>query len=171
MLVFLFCAETCLLHFQWIKCHSTSLYINCGGGSLKIGNNEYQSDLEAGGASYFYAVDSRWGFSNTGNFLDDGLRDSYIAQESCGISMNASYLYNSARVSALSLTYYAFCLLRGSYNVRLHFAEIIFTNDGTYSSLGRRVFDIYIQVSSRFSWINILSISRLIEFLGGGDEA
>ncbi|KAG6634344.1 hypothetical protein CIPAW_12G112100 [Carya illinoinensis] len=33
----------------------------------------------------------------------------------------------------------------GKYTVRLHFAEIVFTDDETYSSLGRRIFDIYIQ--------------------------
>ncbi|GAU31586.1 hypothetical protein TSUD_54090 [Trifolium subterraneum] len=33
----------------------------------------------------------------------------------------------------------------GSYTVKLHFAEIMFTDDQTYRSLGRRVFDIYLQ--------------------------
>ncbi|KAI3675046.1 hypothetical protein L1987_84628 [Smallanthus sonchifolius] len=123
----------------------TSLYINCGGGRLKIGNKEYQSDQESGGASYFYAVDGRWGFSNTGNFLDEGLRDSYIITQPSAAPKKTSDLYTNARVSALSLTYYAYCMHNGSYNVSLHFAEIIFTDDRTYSSLGRRVFDIYIQ--------------------------
>ncbi|KAK9056899.1 hypothetical protein SSX86_024263 [Deinandra increscens subsp. villosa] len=43
------------------------------------------------------------------------------------------------------MTYYAFCMHTGSYNVSLHFAEIVFTDDRMFSSLGRRVFDIYIQ--------------------------
>jgi hypothetical protein len=55
-------------------------------------------------------------------------------------------LYMKARISPLSLTYYAFCLENGNYTVNLHFAEIEFTNDTTYYSLGRRIFDIYIQV-------------------------
>ncbi|KAF3949504.1 hypothetical protein CMV_024631 [Castanea mollissima] len=54
-------------------------------------------------------------------------------------------LYMTARLSPLSFTYYAFCLGNGPYKINLHFAEIKFTNDNTYSSLGRRVFDIYIQ--------------------------
>ncbi|XP_035835524.1 probable leucine-rich repeat receptor-like serine/threonine-protein kinase At3g14840 [Helianthus annuus] len=124
---------------------STTLYINCGGGKLRLGDREYESDLELGGASYFYAAESRWGFSSTGNFLDDNNWDSYIVQEPCGVPRDTSGLYTSARTSALSLTYYGFCMHSGSYNVRLHFAEIIFTDDRTYSSLGRRVFDIYIQ--------------------------
>ncbi|KAI3675045.1 hypothetical protein L1987_84627 [Smallanthus sonchifolius] len=36
-------------------------------------------------------------------------------------------------------------LLHGSYKVRLHFAEISYTDDMTFSSLGRRYFDISIQ--------------------------
>jgi len=60
--------------------------------------------------------------------------------------MNNAELNMDARVSPLSLTYYAFCMGNGSYTISLHFAEIMFTNDETYSSLGRRVFDIYVQV-------------------------
>ncbi|XP_042021027.1 probable leucine-rich repeat receptor-like serine/threonine-protein kinase At3g14840 [Salvia splendens] len=54
-------------------------------------------------------------------------------------------LYRNARLSPLSLTYYGFCLINGNYTVNLHFAEIMFTDDRTYSSLRRRVFDVYIQ--------------------------
>jgi len=31
--------------------------------------------------------------------------------------------------------------------VNLHFAEVMFTEDQTYNSLGRRIFDVYIQVN------------------------
>jgi len=55
-------------------------------------------------------------------------------------------LYMNARVSPSSLTYYGFCLVNGNYTVNLHFAEIMFPDDQTYGSLGRRVFDIYLQV-------------------------
>lgn len=55
-------------------------------------------------------------------------------------------LYMDARGSPISLTYYGFCLAKGRYTVNLHFAEIMFTNDQSYGSLGRRVFDIYLQV-------------------------
>ncbi|GKE87490.1 probable leucine-rich repeat receptor-like serine/threonine-protein kinase, partial [Tanacetum coccineum] len=102
--------------------------------------------MDPGGASYFSSTDDRWGFSNTGNFLDDGQNiDTYILTNTSGVRVNISELYMSARISALSLTYYGFCMLNGSYIVSLHFAEIIFTNDRTYRSLGRRVFDIYLQ--------------------------
>ncbi|KAK1439659.1 hypothetical protein QVD17_05479 [Tagetes erecta] len=123
----------------------TSLYINCGGDGLSMENYSYDSDLDSGGASRFFLNANQWGFSNTGHFLDDGNRDSYIVKNTSRLLMNNSELYMSARAAALSLTYYGFCLVKESYNVSLHFAEISFTDDDTYSSLGRRVFDIYIQ--------------------------
>ncbi|KAJ9561089.1 hypothetical protein OSB04_006249 [Centaurea solstitialis] len=94
---------------------------------------------------HFFSMDARrWRFSNTGNFLDHGGDDSYILTNTSRV-VNNSRLYQTARTSALSLTYYGVCMRNGSYNVSLHFAEIRFTDNGTYSSLGRRVFDIYIQ--------------------------
>ncbi|KAH7840769.1 hypothetical protein Vadar_021351 [Vaccinium darrowii] len=59
--------------------------------------------------------------------------------------MNDSQLYTKARLSPLSLTYYGRCLANGNYTVTLHFAEIIFRDNRSYWSLGRRMFDIYIQ--------------------------
>ncbi|OVA19182.1 Protein kinase domain [Macleaya cordata] len=63
------------------------------------------------------------------------------------ILSNVEYpeLYTTARLSPLSLTYYGFCLKNATYTVRLHFAEIMFSDDETYNSLGRRIFDVYIQ--------------------------
>lgn len=60
--------------------------------------------------------------------------------------MEDAELYTNARVSPISLTYYGFCLANGSYTVNLHFAEIMIPDDQTYGSLGRRIFDIYLQV-------------------------
>ena len=81
--------------------------------------------------------------------MDDGqTTDKYILENSSKLSVANPELYMNARLSPLSLTYYAFCLGTGTYKINLHFAEIKFTNDATYSSLGRRVFDIYIQVSN-----------------------
>ncbi|KAJ0684362.1 putative Malectin domain-containing protein [Helianthus annuus] len=126
--------------------HWSSLYINCGGDELSVGSDSYESDLEQGGPSSFTSTENRWGFSNTGHFMDNNINtDNYTVKNTSRLLMNNPELYMSARISALSLTYYGFCLHSGSYNVSLHFAEIVFTDDGTYSSLGRRVFDIYIQ--------------------------
>ncbi|KAJ9560932.1 hypothetical protein OSB04_006092 [Centaurea solstitialis] len=126
----------------------TSLYINCGGEqqSPEDGKKTYEADLAPGSASGFVSVENRRGFSNTGDF-DDRISDSYIKRNRSRVLGSNPELYSNARASALSLTYYGFCMHKGSYNVSLHFAEIVFTNDETlrYAILGRRVFDIYIQ--------------------------
>ena len=62
--------------------------------------------------------------------------------------MANSELYTIARISPISLTYYGYFLGNGNYTVNLHFAEIMFTDDNTSSSLGRRLFDVYIQVNN-----------------------
>ncbi|KAK8706328.1 hypothetical protein V6N13_049897 [Hibiscus sabdariffa] len=124
-----------------------SLHINCGGGEVVIGGNTtYEDDADGAGASRFYESRTNWAFSSTGHFLDDDRpMDTYIWTNSSKLSMNDSRLYMNARLSPLYLTYYAFCMGNGNYTVNLHFAEIMFTNDNTYNSLGRRIFDIYLQ--------------------------
>ncbi|KAK4386524.1 putative LRR receptor-like serine/threonine-protein kinase RFK1 [Sesamum angolense] len=69
-------------------------------------------------------------------------------------------LSKMARLSPVSLTYFHYCLENGSYNVSLHFAEILFTNDKTYNSLGRRMFDIYIQENLVWKDFNIEEKAR-----------
>ncbi|KAK9056901.1 hypothetical protein SSX86_024265 [Deinandra increscens subsp. villosa] len=129
--------------------YSSSLYINCGGKEMLVENKTYEGDLDSGGPSHYFSSTnnrSRWGFSNTGHFLDnDENAESFLVGNisSSGVEVTESQLYKSARTSALSLTYYGFCLLKGSYKVTLHFAEIVAPNDTTL--LGRHVFDIYIQ--------------------------
>lgn len=89
-----------------------------------------------------------WAFSSTGNFMDDNINDdNYIATSASKLAVPNSDLYNKARLSPLSLTYYGLCMLSGSYTVNLHFAEIVFTNDSTYYSLGKRRFNVFIQVN------------------------
>ncbi|KAG2689281.1 hypothetical protein I3760_09G132900 [Carya illinoinensis] len=130
------------------KCsqYSSSLYINCGGDDVREGDIVYQGDKSAiGGAALFFPSNNgHWGLSSTGDFMDDDnfQNTRYVAKLT---PPNISALYSEARISPLSLTYYHYCLQNGSYTVSLHFAEIQFTNDKTYNSLGRRIFDIYIQ--------------------------
>ncbi|KAK9269412.1 hypothetical protein L1049_001185 [Liquidambar formosana] len=76
---------------------------------------------------------------------DNSNTDSFIWTNKSALAMKNSELYMDARLSPLSLTYYGFCLRTGNYEVKLHFAETMFTDDKTYSSLGRRIFDVYIQ--------------------------
>ncbi|CAN1351715.1 Probable LRR receptor-like serine/threonine-protein kinase At1g07650, partial [Linum perenne] len=61
------------------------------------------------------------------------------------VSSPISELYTSARGSPISLTYYGLCLGNGNYTVRLHFAEIVFTNDSSFLSSGKRIFNVYVQ--------------------------
>ncbi|KAM1461831.1 hypothetical protein ACFXTO_046961 [Malus domestica] len=126
-----------------------SLYINCGGKEVMIGDKKYEADREQRGASMYY-MGENWAFSSTGNFMDnDADSDTYIETNTSALSKNVSALdselYMTARASPISLTYYGLCLINGNYTVRLHFAEIVFTNDRTFYSLGKRVFDVYIQ--------------------------
>ena len=123
-----------------------SLHINCGGKLVTFdGNITYDDDSSVVGPARFCLTGANWALINTGHFFDTGRADYYTWSNTTTLSMANAELYMDARVSPISLTYYAFCMGKGNYTVNLHFAEIMFTDDNTYSSLGRRVFDIYIQ--------------------------
>jgi hypothetical protein len=140
-----------------------SLHINCGGKEATIEGNIYEDDTDPAGPSRFYQGRTNWAVSTTGHFMNDARSsDSYTWTNSTKLSANTSALYMDARLSPISLTYYGFCMGSGSYTVTLHFAEITFTDDKTHSSLGRRFFDIYIQVTDP-SFILSFSIKGLNE--------
>ncbi|XP_050367372.1 uncharacterized protein LOC126785777 [Argentina anserina] len=124
-----------------------SLHINCGGKPTTFGSVKYEGDEASGGAAtFFQATPPHWGFSSTGDFVDNWSSDSdYIATNVSILKMNNSELYTTARLSPLSLTYYARCLANGNYTVKLHFAEIVLRDNRSYYGLGRRMFDVYIQ--------------------------
>ncbi|ESW19974.1 hypothetical protein PHAVU_006G170500 [Phaseolus vulgaris] len=129
---------------------SSCLHVNCGGKDVSVkddkGENLYvgDEDVQGGAATYFYSNDDHWGFSSTGDFMDDFESQNvrYIVSLP---SSNMPELYKTARVSPITLTYFHNCMANGNYTVNLHFAEIKFTNDKTYKSLGKRIFDIYVQ--------------------------
>jgi hypothetical protein len=125
--------------------HHSSLFINCGGNRLKVDKDEYADDLNKRGASTFSSVSERWGYSSSGAWLgNDGA--TYLATDTFNlINESTPEYYKTARLASQSLKYYGLCMRRGSYKVQLYFAEIMFSNDQTYSSLGRRLFDIYVQ--------------------------
>ncbi|PIA30447.1 hypothetical protein AQUCO_05500015v1 [Aquilegia coerulea] len=138
----------CLVQFHTPRFRSHSFHINCGGREIIAnGSTKYDDDSDSAGASnYFLSRENNWAFSSTGNFMDDDINpDNFKAANTSKLAMNDSQLYMTARLSPISLSYYGFCLINGNYTVNLHFAEIIFTNDNTFKTLGRRVFDIYIQ--------------------------
>ncbi|KAF2302934.1 hypothetical protein GH714_011345 [Hevea brasiliensis] len=123
-----------------------SLHINCGGGATNIGDISYVADEESGAAAKYVPTRESWEISNTGHFWSKNRSASdYIAQNLSILRMENSELYTRARLSPLSLTYYVRCLVNGNYNVKLHFAEIVFRDNSSYYSLGRRIFNVYIQ--------------------------
>ncbi|RID62412.1 hypothetical protein BRARA_E01488 [Brassica rapa] len=124
----------------------SSLFINCGGEAVEVGKDTYEEDLNNKGASIFMPVSDRWGYSSSGTWIgDDGVP--YLATDERFNLLNESVpqYYKRARLAPQSLKYYGLCLRSESYKLQLHFAEIMFSNDQTYSSIGRRVFDIYVQ--------------------------
>ncbi|KAL3576321.1 hypothetical protein D5086_021604, partial [Populus alba] len=121
-----------------------SFHVNCGGPDITSGSILYKGDgnSENNAAMMYYNQGSNWGFSNTGDFMDDN-------DEGPGYILHSNYwnepLFSTARRAAISLTYYGYCLENGMYTVKLDFAEIQFTDDELYKRVGKRYFDIYIQ--------------------------
>ncbi|OMO88342.1 hypothetical protein CCACVL1_08461 [Corchorus capsularis] len=122
--------------------------INCGGAPFTSFDRTLfeWDDKTLGSASYYVTDTERWAVSNVGNFT--GTNPQYkISSSSQFTNTKDQELFQTARTSASSLRYYGLGLQNGNYTVRLQFAEtqITNTNTSTWESLGRRVFDIYIQ--------------------------
>lgn len=122
-----------------------SLHINCGGSQVMIGKKTFEEDVEYGGPAKFVPLKAEWGFSSTGDFWNLNGGTTYIVKNSSILTMTDSALYADARLGATSLTYYGRCLGAGNYSVTLYFAELIFTDNNSFQSLGVRMFDVYIQ--------------------------
>lgn len=131
-----------------------SLHINCGGENVQVTNSSRKITYQADNKKVWAATNlhmERWGISNTGDFTDDKSDDdTFIVSTSLRLSGGSPHLYKTARRSALSLVYYAFCLENGAYNLKLHFMEIQFSDKEVYSRIGRRVFDVYVQVKRHY---------------------
>jgi hypothetical protein len=108
----------------------------------------YEGDesIKGDAATIYSNKKSNWGFSNTGDFMDDGGNSPGYILTSKYSYFPTDTVYSTARRAAISLTYYGYCLENGMYTVKLDFAEIQFTDDELYKSVGKRFFDIYIQV-------------------------
>ncbi|KAI8553175.1 hypothetical protein RHMOL_Rhmol06G0323900 [Rhododendron molle] len=121
--------------------------IKCGGPQITASNQiVYESDDETlGAASYNVTSTDRCAVSNVGHFIDsnDPQYQSFSSQQFPNTL--DSELFQTARNSPGSLRYYGLGLQNGNYNVTLQFAEIVIENPSSWKSLGRRVFDIYIQ--------------------------
>ncbi|KAK4594660.1 hypothetical protein RGQ29_018378 [Quercus rubra] len=121
--------------------------IKCGGPPITSSNGiMYERDNETLGPATYYVVDTnRWAVSNVGYF--SGTNSPLYTSSSSSQFTNTldSELFQTARLSASSLRYYGLGLENGNYTVSLQFAEIAFVNSDSWKSLGRRIFDIYIQ--------------------------
>nr|TKS02604.1 putative leucine-rich repeat receptor-like serine/threonine-protein kinase [Populus alba] len=142
-----------------------SVHINCGGPEATIGNTIYEADNEPGGAAKYASKREDWQTSTTGHIWDvPASLDFYIAKNKSTLRMDNSVLYTNARLTPLSLTYHVPCLVNGNYKIKLHFAEIVMRDNRSYYSLGRRIFDVYIQD------IVVLKDFDIVKAAGGADK-
>ncbi|XP_011102303.1 probable LRR receptor-like serine/threonine-protein kinase At1g07650, partial [Sesamum indicum] len=133
-----------------------SFHVNCGGLTTRVGNSVFDGDEESSGSEKFAFTRENWGTSSTGFFWDHNrTMTDYVAKNVSVLRVNDPELYATARLSPLSLTYYGRCLGNGNYTVILHFAEIILRDNQSFQSLGRRMFDVYIQGEQRLKDFDI----------------
>ncbi|XP_050209119.1 probable leucine-rich repeat receptor-like serine/threonine-protein kinase At3g14840 isoform X2 [Mercurialis annua] len=129
-----------------------------------IGSVSYDSDEEFGGPATYIPKEETWEVSTTGQFWGKNKAMSdYIAENVSTLRMSNSQLYTSARATPLSLTYFVRCLGNGNYTVKLHFAEIIIRDNSSFHSLGRRIFDVYIQEKRVLKDFNIVKEAQGVD--------
>ncbi|KAK4551999.1 hypothetical protein RGQ29_032215, partial [Quercus rubra] len=124
--------------------------IKCGGPQLTTSTQTlYERDNETlGPATYYVTNSNRWAVSNVGYFLGNTTFvpvETSLSNFTTFTNAFGSELYQTARLSASSLRYYGLGLQNGNYTVYLQFAESAFPDNNTWKSLGKRVFDVYIQ--------------------------
>ncbi|GKV40162.1 hypothetical protein SLEP1_g47829 [Rubroshorea leprosula] len=124
--------------------------IKCGGQEIRSSDGVvFERDDEIlGPASYFVTDTKRWAVSNVGYFTR-----SQNSQSTKNLDLE---LFQRARISASSLRYYGLGLENGNYTVSLQFVEIAIEDSTTWQSLGKRIFDIYVQGNRVFKDFNIL---------------
>ncbi|KAM1540760.1 hypothetical protein ACFX10_005398 [Malus domestica] len=134
-----------------------SLFINCGGEETTVLGNKYDQDNDT---SLFYtSPKENWAYSISGGYgVPESNTSNYIKSMTRGVPITEATeapLYEKARLSPVSLKYYAFCLLKGNYTVTLYFNEVVYIKKEDYTSLRKRVFDVYIQDVRRLNYVNI----------------
>ncbi|KAF3451127.1 hypothetical protein FNV43_RR07217 [Rhamnella rubrinervis] len=124
--------------------------IKSGGPEMKGSDGiTYEADNSSFGPAKFNVSNTeKWAISNVGFFAD---RKAPEYTENTLTQVTGSdvtpELFQTARMSPGSLRYYGLGLENGNYTITLQFAETGFDDRSsqTWKSLGRRVFDIYIQ--------------------------
>ncbi|XP_068654171.1 probable LRR receptor-like serine/threonine-protein kinase At1g56140 [Aristolochia californica] len=125
----------------------SSFAVKCGGLSItSSGNIMFETDNDRlGPASYSVASSQKWAVSNTGRFMENKNASYTISSLSQFTNTLDSELFQTARISPGSLRYYGLGLENGNYNLNLEFAEFKIENANSWKSVGRRIFDIYVQ--------------------------
>ncbi|XP_031505132.1 probable LRR receptor-like serine/threonine-protein kinase At1g56130 isoform X3 [Nymphaea colorata] len=125
----------------------SSFAIKCGGPQITSSTGiVFDGENEDLGASSYYMINTeRWAVSNNGMFLANN--NAQFTQNSSSQFTNTldSNLFQTARLSPVSLRYYGLGLQNGNYTVNLLFAESVFPDSPIWQSVGRRIFDIYVQ--------------------------
>ncbi|KAM4112469.1 hypothetical protein ACJW30_05G142300 [Castanea mollissima] len=123
--------------------------IKCGGQEMPAEGTVYEAEKESSfGLAWYYVTDTeKWAVSNVGRFAERNIQSYVEITLAQVIATSIPELYQTSRMSPGSLRYYGLGLDNGLYNVTLFFAETGFDyqSSQTWKSLGRRVFDIYIQ--------------------------
>ncbi|PKA56052.1 putative LRR receptor-like serine/threonine-protein kinase [Apostasia shenzhenica] len=124
-----------------IKCGGSASITSFDGTTYEVDNATLTT------ASYYVTNQKKWAVSNVGTFADaSNPTSNYIISSSSQFQNTLEpELYQTARMSPSSLRYYGLGLENGNYTVKLQFAEIGFVDLPTWQSVGRRVFNIYIQ--------------------------
>ncbi|XP_019196516.1 PREDICTED: probable LRR receptor-like serine/threonine-protein kinase At1g56140 [Ipomoea nil] len=127
----------------------SSFAIKCGGQEITSSNQiVYERDNETlGPATHYMTSTGRWAVSNVGLSSDSNSPKYTTSSSSQFTNTLDSELFQTARLSAGSLRYYGLGLENGNYTVTLQFAEsvILNSNPPSWKTLGRRMFNIYIQ--------------------------
>ncbi|XP_021823717.1 probable LRR receptor-like serine/threonine-protein kinase At1g56140 [Prunus avium] len=130
----------------------TNFSIKCGGPQMRgSGGILYEAEDSALGPATFNVTSTKWAVSNAG--FSDKKNQSFVKTTRTQVSGAdlTPALFKTSRMSTGSLRYYGLGLKNGPYTVTLQFAETVFASRDTQTSqsLGRRVFDIYIQGNLR----------------------
>ncbi|XP_077244468.1 putative LRR receptor-like serine/threonine-protein kinase At1g56140 [Tasmannia lanceolata] len=125
----------------------SSFAINCGGQEMATSSRaKFEEDnATLGAASYYVTGTKRWAVSNIGRFLESNNAEYTRYTTSLFTNTLDLGLFQSSRLSPGSLRYYGLGLENGIYTVSLQFAEASFPSSGTWDSIARRYFDIYVQ--------------------------
>lgn len=140
----------CVVSFQLLNAAAVgSFSVNCGGKELSLSGIDFFSDTTPLGMADFYiSSNHRWAVSSSQSFISKSNGSNFIVNTDEPMPK----LYQTARISTRSLRYYVVGLQNGTYKVELFFAEIVMDDTPSWTGLGRRIFNIYIQVLSRFEY-------------------